>query len=296
MLPENIQSPWALIAHGGAKEIAPEDEIENRKGMYEAIKVGSTILSDGGTALETVEAVVRVLENNPAYNAGLFGSAKNEEGKVELTASIMDGKTLDIGAVANLRDIEHPVSVARAILRDKAIFLAGEGAMRFAEQQGFRKFVITSADPKRGTDCDTVGCVARDQWGNLAAATSTAGLEGSRVGRVGDVPLPGCGFYADDMRGAVSASGEGEAIARIMLAAEFLYFLKDHHPDEAVERALVLLERVKGEAGLITITTKGEIGWGHNSQNFVIGFLTEGGEPSVYLKKSEEKQDIKNAK
>src|ERR1700744_5672514 len=99
---------WSLIAHGGAKDIAPEDEQKNRKGMFQAIAIGSKILENGGSALEVVEEVVKILENDPAYNAGLFGCVRNEEGTIELDASIMDGKTLDIGAIACIQDVEHP--------------------------------------------------------------------------------------------------------------------------------------------------------------------------------------------
>lgn len=289
-MPEN-QSSWALIAHGGAKDIEPQDEAANRQGLHEAIAIGSDILSQGGTALDAVEAVVKKLENDPAYNAGLYGSVTNEEGNIELTASIMDGATLDIGAVAGLRFIEHPVSVARALLKDKAIFLIGDGAMKFAAEKGFAQVNATSTENSKSDGCDTVGCVALDRYGHLAAATSTGGLEGTRLGRVGDVPLPGCGFYADNQRGGVSASGEGESIARVMLASEFLHFLPDSTPDEAIEEALQLLNRVDGEAGLIAISPNGEIGWGHNSPHFAVGMARAGQEPRIFLKKSEDHEE-----
>ncbi|HEU5046656.1 MAG TPA: isoaspartyl peptidase/L-asparaginase family protein [Rickettsiales bacterium] len=279
---------WSLIAHGGAKSIEPQEEQCNRAGLHEAIMIGSRILSEGGTALEAVEEVVKKLENDPAYNAGLYGAVRNEEGNIELTASIMDGATLDIGAVAGLKNIEHPVSVARALLRDKAIFLIGEGAMRFAQSQGFEQ-VSPPAAAKKATECDTVGCVARDKQGNLAAATSTGGLSGTRVGRVGDVPLPGCGFYADNKRGAISCSGEGEAIARVLLASECLHYFKAMSSNEAAEYAIKLLDKVKGEAGIIGITAEGHLTWAHNSPGFAVGMAwEESPEPKVYLKKGAE--------
>jgi isoaspartyl peptidase/L-asparaginase-like protein (Ntn-hydrolase superfamily) len=290
LMAEDDKPSWALIAHGGAKDIEQQDEAANRQGLYEAIVIGSNILSAGGTAIDAVEAVVKKLENDPAYNAGLYGSVTNEEGNRELTASIMDGLTLDIGAVAGLQSIEHPVSVARALLKDKAIFLIGDGAKKFAYEKGFHKANASPNAAGKNTGCDTVGCVALDQNGNLAVATSTGGLEGTRPGRVGDVPLPGCGFYADNERGGVSASGEGESIARIMLASEFLHFLPDRTPDEAIEKALYLLNRVDGEAGLIAITPDGEIGWGHNSSHFAVGKARADQEPHVFLKKSEDNE------
>jgi beta-aspartyl-peptidase (threonine type) len=275
---------WALIAHGGAKGIAPHEEQRNHNGLREGVAVGSQILVDGGTALDAVEEVVKKLESDSAYNAGLFGSVRNEEGNIELTASIMDGATLDIGAVAGLKFIEHPVSVARALLRDKAIFLIGDGAMKFAKAEGFTQTAASAASKVLG--CDTVGCVARDKQGNLAVATSTGGLKGTRAGRVGDVPLPGCGFYADNTRGAISCSGEGEAIARVLLASECLQLFNTTSGNEAAETAIKLMDKVKGEAGIIGITHEGHITWAHNSQAFAVGMAwEESPEPKTYVKK-----------
>jgi len=286
----SLVNKWSIIAHGGAKDISKDEEKSNKEGLYEAIKIGSKILSSKGTAIDAVLEVVKMLEKNPAYNAGLYGCVKNEEGMVNLDASIMDGKTLDIGAVAGLRNIEHPIAVAKELLRDQAIFLIGLGAEKFAEQKGFKKLPDSALNSRISKGCDTVGCVALDLHGNMAVATSTAGLEGVRAGRVGDVPLPGCGFYADNKRGAVSASGEGEAIARVTLAAEFLHFLKNTDPQKAITFSLDLLKPIKGEAGLIAITPNGEICWGHNSPNFAVGFADSNDDkPNVYLKKSEEK-------
>lgn len=276
---------WSLIAHGGAKTIASSEEAANREGLRVALLEGRRIIEAGGSAIETVESVIKCLELDPAYNAGIYGGVKNEEGKVELCASIMDGRTLDIGAVSGLREMEHPISVARALLRDKAIFLAGEGAMKFALAQGF-KCVTVKNDTKTAVPCDTVGCVARDLNGNLAAGTSTAGLNGKRVGRVGDVPLPGCGFYADNQRGAFSCSGDGEAIARVMLIAECLRYLETMSGNEVAEAAVALVEKLKGEAGIIGITAQGHLTWAHNSQSFAVGMAwEESPEPKVYLRK-----------
>jgi beta-aspartyl-peptidase (threonine type) len=284
----NANTAWALIAHGGAKNRIRDEEESNRAGLVQALEIGRNILSEGGSALDTVEMVVKSLELNPAYNAGLFGSVLNEEGEMELDASIMDGKTLQIGAVAGVQNIEHPVSVARQLLSEKAIFLVGKGAEKYAKSHGF----TASEDPipaKNSSGCDTVGCVALDTHGSMAVATSTGGLSGAKVGRVGDVPLPGCGFYADNTRGGISLSGEGETIARVMLASEFLHMLKDMNPDQAASNALKLLERVDGEAGLIAITPQGEICWDHNSPYFVVGYMRAGDKnPAVFLKKSEE--------
>jgi beta-aspartyl-peptidase (threonine type) len=280
---------WAIIAHGGAKTIKSKEEQSNRDGLNEAIKHGIQILSNGGTALDAVEEVVEALELNPVFNAGLHGSAKNEEGKIEMDASIMDGETLDIGAVASIENIEHPVLVARTLLYEDAILLVGNGANKFAREKGFKEIDNAEVSSCILPKCDTVGCVARDQFGNIAVATSTGGLDNTKAGRVGDVPLPGCGFYADNSRGGISASGKGEAIARVMLASECLYRLKDMEPDKAATQALELLERVGGEGGLITINTHGKIGWSHNSSHFAVGLANSiNNAPQIFLKKSEE--------
>src|SRR4051812_686702 len=277
---------WGLIAHGGARGLRPEQEEPCRAGMAEALAAGTRVLSNGGTCLDAVEAVVRQLEDDPTFNAG-SGSVRNAVGSVQMDASIMEGRTLEIGAVIGLKEAKNPVSVARALLRDKAILLAGEGAEAFARQCHRRPCVARYQSSAGG--CDTVGCVARDSRGNLAVATSTGGLEGSRVGRVGDVPLPGCGFYADNMRGAISLSGEGEAIARLMLAGEFLHGLRDLDPDTTARAAIGKLERVKGEAGLIAITPQGEVCWDHNSPHFSIAIASARVPAAkVYLRKSEE--------
>jgi beta-aspartyl-peptidase (threonine type) len=185
----------------------------------------------------------------------------------------MDGKTFDIGAVAGLQGFKHPVSIARALLRQKAILLVGDGAKQFAERHGAERSDL-EADSVSGPGSDTVGCVALDVGGNLAVATSTGGLEGAVAGRVGDVPLPGCGFYADNDRGALSLSGDGEAIARVMLASETLGRMQHQTIQSAAESSLQLLKRVNGEAGVIAITPGGEIGWAHTSSHFAVALAT----------------------
>jgi beta-aspartyl-peptidase (threonine type) len=284
----DIKTSWSLIAHGGAKDISTADEQSNREGLFEAIEIGTRILSKGGTALTAVEEVVKSLENNPAYNAG-YGSVRNRDGYVEMDASIMDGRTLDIGAVACIKEVDNPVSVARALLKEREIFLVGDGATKFAFEMGFINSPKIKVKTIKNIGCDTVGCVARDVYGDLAVATSTGGLEGTRAGRVGDVPLPGCGFYADNKRGAVSVSGDGESIARVMLVAEFLHLAKNMSSDEASAKVLKLLDRVKGEAGIISIDPKGKISWAHNSSHFAVGIAKQDSNTLVFLKKGDEK-------
>jgi beta-aspartyl-peptidase (threonine type) len=268
---------WSIILHGGAKTIPSGKEDAHRKGLQQALSVGRELLTAGSSALETVEAVVRKLEDIPVFNAGT-GAVRNAAGTIELDASIMDGATLEIGAVAGVQGFRNPVRIARAFLREKAIFLVGEGATHFARSIGAEP-AVHGEEQSAGGGCDTVGCVVRDDRGDLAVATSTGGLEGAAVGRVGDVPLPGCGFYADNRRGALSLSGEGEAIARVMLAAEALMRMQQDLLENAIDDALELLLRVNGEAGIIAILPDGRIGWGHNSDHFAVAWATAS-EPS----------------
>ena len=267
---------WAIIVHGGAKTIdAPLFE-RNRSGCAKAAEAGAAVLRSGGSAVEAAEAAVRVLEDDPVYNAGL-GSVLNEDGDVEMDAAIMDGTSLALGAVAGVRRVRNPIHVARAMLPALPVLLAGEGAERFAIEQG-----IALCDPQdmisvdrlaseNSKAHDTVGCVALDMHGHIAAATSTGGLPGKHAGRVGDSPIPGCGLYADDRLGGTAFSGDGESILRTMLAAHVMHALEDAPAGTAAARSIDQLGRVGGEAGAIVIDCNGGIGVAHNSDHFALG-------------------------
>ena len=280
------------MVHGGAKEIAPEEEEENRSGLHEAIATGRAILERGGTALDAVEASIRVLEALPVFNAG-YGSALNHVGEVEMCAAIMDGRTLDVGAVGALKGVRHPVSVARTMLPEKHILIAGEGAFMFA-----RDHHAELCDPaelitekQRNESHDTVGAVALDGNGNFAAGTSTGGLPGQLKGRMGDSAVPGCGYYADDQIGAVALSGHGEGIARLAAAAQIMGAIEREGPEAAIARALSQMSRVGGDAGGIAIDRKGHMGWWHNSPDFAVATMAEGRtEPEIRLNKKEDAQ------
>jgi L-asparaginase / beta-aspartyl-peptidase len=282
---------WALAVHGGAKEISTGQHA-HRTGCLTALTAGGEVLERGGTAIDAVEAAVRVFEDDPTFNAGQ-GSVANAEGAVEMDAGLMDGRDLRVGAVAGLRSVRHPISVARALLPERSVLLAGTGAYRFACHIG-AELLDSSAHRVRtkiqvGTGCDTVGCVALDVHGSIAAGNSTGGLEGKQPGRVGDSPLPGCGLYADDAIGGVALSGEGEAIIRMMLAGRIMHAIDLAGPQHAVAAAIIALARVKGEAGAIAIDPRGRFGWAHNSRHFVVGFAANGSSSRVYLAKSEER-------
>jgi beta-aspartyl-peptidase (threonine type) len=286
---------WALIVHGGAKEIAPEQEEANRRGCLEALAAGWAILEQAGSAVDAVEAAIQVLESDPTFNAG-YGSDLNADGEVEMDAALMDGSNLALGAVAAIQGVRHPISVARRMLGEPPTLLVGEGARRFAAAQGAKlcepgELIPPRPDgPEKTHDHDTVGCVALDSSGRIAAGTSTGGLDDTLPGRVGDSPLPGCGFYADDQVGGVAFSGDGECIARTLLAARVMQVLEGgQSPQAAAEASLTHLERVGGEAGGIVLDRLGRVGWAHNSSHFAVAWITDGmGAPSVRLHQEEE--------
>ncbi len=288
---------WALIVHGGAKEIAPDREDANRRGSLEALAAGQAILEQGGSAVNAVEAAIRVLESDPTFNAG-YGSDLNADGEVEMDAALMDGSSLAIGAVAAIQGVRHPISVARQMLGEPPTLLVGEGARRFAAAQGAELCEPGELIPprrdgpeeKKTHDHDTVGCVALDSSGRIAAGTSTGGLDETLPGRVGDSPLPGCGFYADDQVGGVAFSGDGECIARAVLAARVMQALEGGQPPQAAaEASLTHLARVGGEAGGIVLDHLGRFGWAHNSSHFAVAWITDSmGAPLVRLRQDEE--------
>ena len=286
---------WALIVHGGAKEIESGDEKANRDGMRQAAEAGGRVLADGGSAVDAVECAIRVLESLPVFNAGI-GSALNAAGGIEMCAGLMDGTDRSVGAVTVIRNVRHPISVAKRLLPEKEILLAGEGAFMFAREQQLELVLgnelRSEAAPAQQVH-DTVGAVALDREGHLAAGTSTGGLTGSRVGRIGDSPQPGCGLYADDRIGGVSLSGDGETIARAVLASKIMNRLgKGEEPQGAIASALSELPEVGGEeadGGAIAITRDGRFGWSHNSPHFAVAYVDERmNKPGVWLTKSED--------
>jgi beta-aspartyl-peptidase (threonine type) len=288
---------WAIIVHGGAKEIEPEKEAPNRRGCAAAAEAGRDVLARGGSAVEAVEAAIRLLEADPTFNAA-FGADLNEDGAVQLDAGLMEGARLDVGAVCGTTGLRHPISVCRALLTEGPVLLSGDGARRFAADQGAELCdpgELISPEQAAGaasSDNNTVGAVALDAEGNIAAGTSTGGLPGAAAGRVGDSPLPGCGFYADNGVGGVSLSGEGESIARMMVAARIMQRLEHRHPAGAIDEGLAAMERVGGDAGAIAIDAQGQIGWNHRGSHFAVALMRDGmNEPQVWLSKEEDADD-----
>lgn len=262
------EARWSLIVHGGARTIASDQQERNRRGCAAAARIGAAVLQGGGTAIDAVERAVCQLEDDDTFNAG-SGSVATAGGHIEMDAAIMDGTTLEIGAVAAIRRVRHPVSVARLLLAETPVLLVAEGAQAFAAARGVESHDGTAA-VRSGRDHDTVGCVARDRHGNLAVATSTGGLTGQMQGRVGDAPIPGCGFYANNDVGAAALSGDGESIMRILLAARVMQQLERGAAAVAVAAAMRQLDRLGGEAGIIALDKDGGFGIAHNSAHFAV--------------------------
>jgi beta-aspartyl-peptidase (threonine type) len=296
----------AIVVHGGAWDI-PEDEHQaHTTGCLEAAKAGYKILTAGGPALEAVVAAVVVMEDNPAFDAGI-GSHLNQAGNIQLDAGIMDGAALQMGAVAAIERVRNPIQVARLVLNSDYNMFVGVGATEWARQAGIPLIdpleLVVPREQERyeqrlhqgppdlrqafHESTGTVGAVAIDYRGNLAAATSTGGTLFKPAGRVGDSPLPGCGYYADNESAAVSSTGYGESVMRVQLArlaAQYANTLalagaKSDllYAKRAAQAAIdTLSNRVDGRAGLIMIDRLGRIGFAHNTPHLARAFMADG--------------------
>jgi len=286
----------SLIVHGGAWNIPARLVKPNTKGCARAVSAGHDILARGGSSLDAVEEAVLVMEDDPSFNAGV-GSVLNQAGEVEMDAVIMDGRGLSTGAVAALKHIKHPISVARKVMEDSEVsFIVGEGALAYAvahrfekvgneellvgsELEDYREFLRTGRLKTRrhysGIEMDTVGACAVDQEGHVACATSTGGTPRKIPGRVGDSPLVGSGAYADDLVGAASATGWGERIISVVLAKSALTLLESaKNPMTACILGIQMLaERVEGYGGLIMVSKDGRVGYHHNSPRMAFAFI-----------------------
>ena len=311
-----------IVIHGGAGTITranmtPEKEKAYKEKLNEALKTGYAILEKGGSSLDAVEATVRVMEDSPLFNAGK-GAVFTNEGRNELDAAIMDGKTLNAGAIASVTTIRNPISAARAVMeQSEHVMMIGNGAENFAKERGLelvdpsyfhtetrfnqlqqiKDKEETQLDHNGGTGSNenifiegkkfgTVGAVALDAYGNLAAATSTGGMTNKRYGRVGDVPIIGAGTYADNNTCAVSATGHGEYFIRSVVAHD-IASLMDYKgmplkkaADEVVMKKLV--ER-GGEGGVIAVDKNGNVAMPFNSAGMYRGYMKKGkSEVAIY--------------
>ena len=272
-----------IALHGGAGTIRRARSRPERAVFERALQAGYGILQDGGSSLEAVAAVVVMLEDSGVFNAGR-GAAPNADGEIELDAGIMDGATLRAGGVAAVRRIRNPIVAAREVMEHgRHVLLAGAGAERFARRQRlamvppayFRKI----SRPHPGT----VGAVALDRAGNLAAATSTGGIAGKLPGRVGDSPIVGAGVYADNATCAVSGTGDGELFLRSVLA--FNVAARMQHRGESLARAggaaLAQVARLGGRGGLIAVDRRGRIAMPFNSEGMYRGCIDRRGRRTI---------------
>ena len=294
-----------LIVHGGAWNI-PEDLFgAHLFGIKKAIREAFPTLAAGGSALDAVEIAVQFMEEEPCFDAGR-GSFLNNVGEIEMDAMIMDGKTLDFGAVAAIQNFLHPVSIARKVMEDSEhCILAGEGAASFALEQGFLMSEPSELLTKRELEfyhqikndpnfrthhsfvpspMGTVGAVAMDRFGNIAAATSTGGTPRKLAGRVGDSPIIGSGTYAENEVGGISSTGWGESILRVMLAKRCCDAFVNFPAMEAAKRSIdFLAERVNGRAGLVGIASDGQYAYAHNTHKMAHAFIEENGEIHAFM-------------
>jgi beta-aspartyl-peptidase (threonine type) len=309
--PTSTKETWALAIHGGVGTLersAPAaEQQEYLDALRAALDEGRARLARGESALDVCEAVVRVLEDDPHFNAGR-GAAFNEQGQHELDASIMDGSTLACGAVAGVRTVKNPVSLARLVMeRTSHVLLMGDGAEQFATSVGverventwfdteprrrmldevLRERAATSAvaQPEtRGASYGTVGCVVLDREGRLAAATSTGGLTGKRWGRVGDSPIPGAGNYADRYA-AISGTGTGEVFLRHQVAKSIAARME--LAGESLERAAheVVHEVMRpGDGGVIGVDSAGRLLASYNTEGMYRGFADASGRFEVRI-------------
>jgi beta-aspartyl-peptidase (threonine type) len=292
-----VNMPIALIVHGGAGDIAEPGVEPHRRGVEVAARVGWAVLLKGGGALDAVEAAIVAMENDPAFDAGT-GSYLNRDGIIEMDASIMDGRELDAGAVGGVQHIKNPIRLARRVLESEHTFLIAQGAEQFAQELGIPLIdntelgtpaTIAKWKESKGQAPDpptsryvpvqggTVGCVAVDRTGHLAAGTSTGGMSFKRPGRIGDSPLIGCGVYADDLLGGASTTGWGESITRVVLSKYAVDALRnDANPSDSARLAIEhLARRVGGTGGIILATPSGEVGFAYNTPRMARAYITE---------------------
>ncbi|XP_044258368.1 isoaspartyl peptidase/L-asparaginase-like [Tribolium madens] len=272
-----------VLVHGGAGTISSDEKATQLvEGVKKAARAGYEVLKSGGSVLDAVQKAVELMENNAIFNAGL-GSVLNVEGEVEMDASIMLGADLSAGAVTVVKDIKNPIALARLVMeKSDHVLLASEGAKKFAINHGIVPLasgsLVTDAtrealakwkakQTKASAELGTVGAVAIDAHGRLAAATSTGGREGKLAGRSSDTCMIGSGTYADDGIGAVSTTGHGETIAKFCLAHSIVKSMENgQKADEATKGCIdKMTKKLNNTAGAITLSCRGEVGVGFST-------------------------------
>ena len=314
---------YGIVIHGGAgtilkKNMTPEKEMQYRKALKEAITVGYEILRKGGTSQEAIEKTINVMENSPLFNAGK-GAVLTSEGTIELDAAFMNGKDLNAGAVASVKTIKNPISAAIKVMEDSPhVLLSGRGAEKFAEEQGLeivdseyfftekrindleriKKQEITSQKNLKLEDEEfllnqrlgTVGSVALDKYGNLAAGTSTGGMTNKKWNRIGDVPIIGAGTYANNSTCAISATGWGEFFIRNVVGHDISALME--YKNYSIEKAarIVIHEKVAalgGDGGVIGIDKEGNIVMEMNTSGMYRAYINSNGELIVKIYQGE---------
>lgn len=311
---------YSIAIHGGAGTLlkgamTPELELSYRQALKRALTIGYDILHNGGTALDAVEATTVSLEDSPLFNAGK-GSVFTAQGTHEMDAAIMDGRNLEAGAVSLVGGIRNPVSLARSVMeKSEHVFMAGEGAMKFAKEQQFEildddfffdqfrydqwqelkgsdQFQLDHSDPDSYREKDskfgTVGAVACDSEGNIAAATSTGGMTNKKWGRVGDSPMIGAGNYANNKTCAVSCTGSGEFFIRGVVAydvsclMEYKGYSLQQATDEVIHNRI---RQIGGDGGLIAVDSLGNVALPFNTEGMYRGYRLSSGEEEVAIYK-----------
>jgi beta-aspartyl-peptidase (threonine type) len=306
-IPTISMSTYSIAIHGGAGTLernvmSPVKEAAYRRTLQQSLDIGFSLLKQGAAALDAVEAAVKVMEDSPLFNAGR-GSVFTHKGTHEMDASIMDGKTLAAGAVAGISGVRNPIALARLVMEKSGhVLLSGEGAMEFARSENvamenekyfydelrYRQFQealqknVTQLDhsPLDEKKFGTVGAVALDKHGNLAAATSTGGMTNKKFGRVGDSPLIGAGNYANNATCAVSCTGSGEFFIRRVVAYDVscLMEYKGLSLEEACREVVhVRLPEIEGDGGLIAVDRSGQISMPFNTSGMYRGARTSTG-------------------
>jgi L-asparaginase / beta-aspartyl-peptidase len=298
---------YAMVIHGGAgvmdqKNMTSEKQNEYIAVLNRVLYVGDSVLSHGGTSMDAVEKSIMIMEDSPLFNAGK-GAVFTHDGIVELDASVMEGKSLKAGAIAAVRDIKNPIRVARAVMeKSEHVMLSGLGASQFAKEQGFepvensyfytekrfqslqellKKEREATTDDKHGT----VGCVALDMSGNIAAGTSTGGMNNKKYGRIGDSPIIGAGTYANNETGGFSCTGHGEYYIRLGFSRDIsaLMEYKKLTITEACQEEIRKLTEMGGTGGVIGLDKKGNISMEFNTSGMFRGYIKSNGEKQVAI-------------
>lgn len=318
----NSGQKFVLVIHGGAgtilkSQMSPEKEKAYQDGLKQALQEGHRILAAGGSSLNAVEAVVKILENNPLFNAGK-GAVFTSEGKNEMDAAIMDGKTLGAGSVASVTTIKNPITAARAVMeKSNHVMMMGSGAEKFAASVGIeivdpsyfytperwknlqdakRQDSLKAAAGKSSSyqfenkdyKFGTVGAVALDRYGNLAAATSTGGMTNKKYGRIGDAPIIGAGTYANNATCAVSCTGWGEYFIRLVVAksiSDMMEYKNMPVKEAADEMVMKKVPALGGDGGLIVLDNKGNFAMPFNTEGMYRGYIKEDGSFEIKIYK-----------